>query len=368
MTDALSRKLPLQDLHEVAGARFGAFAGWSMPLTYPAGVMKEHLHTREHAGLFDISHMKLILVTGAQAEALLSRACPLDPSALAEHQSKYTFLLDESAGILDDLIVTRLGDGRFMVVANAGNADADSARLRALAEGLDCSVEPLYRVFLALQGPEAAAALTGAGVSAEHLFFMQGFEPRPGWFISRSGYTGEDGFEIGLPEADARTLLSKLLADERVMWIGLAARDSLRLEAGLCLHGQDITQATNPVDAGLMWAVPKSIRSDGQFEGSEALRAAIDTGPARKRVGLKPEGRQPVRAGAVLINDAGEPIGEVTSGGFGPSVGHPVAMGYVSAALSAPGSRVHAEVRGAKIALDVHPLPFTPHRYRKGTI
>jgi aminomethyltransferase len=368
MTDAPSRRLPLQDLHEAAGARFGAFAGWSMPLTYPAGVMKEHLHTREHAGLFDISHMKLILVTGSQAGALLSHACPLDPAALSEHQSKYTFLLDENAGILDDLIVTRLDDERFMVVANAGNAVADAARLQTFAEGLEVRVEPLDRVFLALQGPEAAAALTAAGVDAEHLFFMQGFEPKPGWFVSRSGYTGEDGFEIGLPEAEARELASKLLVDDRVMWIGLAARDSLRLEAGLCLHGQDITPATNPVDAGLTWAIPKSIRSDGQFEGADALRVALAAGPSRKRVGLKPEGRQPVRAGAVLINDAGEPIGEVTSGGFGPSVGHPVAMGYVSAALSAPGSSVYAEVRGAKIALDVHPLPFTPHRYRKGTI
>lgn len=367
MTDASSRTLPLQDLHEAVGARFGPFAGWSMPLTYPAGVMKEHLHTREHAGLFDISHMKLILVTGPDAAALLARACPLEPAALSENQSKYTFLLADDAGILDDLIVTRLGETRFMVVANAGNAAQDAERLGALAEGLDCAVEPLDRVFLALQGPEAAAALADAGIGGDGLFFMQGFEPREHWFMSRSGYTGEDGFEIGLPEADARALTGKLLADERVMWIGLAARDSLRLEAGLCLHGQDITPETNPVDAGLMWAVPKSVRAEGRFEGAEALRAAISAGPSRKRVGLKPEGRQPVRAGATLSDEAGNAVGVVTSGGFGPSVGHPVAMGYVSADLAAPGSRVFAEVRGARIALDVHPLPFTPHRYRKGT-
>jgi aminomethyltransferase len=358
--------LPLEDLHVAANARFGAFAGWSMPITYPAGVMKEHLHTREHAGLFDISHMKLILVTGKEAQALLDRACPLDAGALTQSQSKYTFLLDDKAGIIDDLIVTRLGQQRFMVVANAGNAAADEAQLRTIAANRDVSIDPLDRVFLAIQGPEAEAALTKTGIDAGKLTFMTGIEPKPDWFMSRSGYTGEDGFEIGLPADAARRLATALLDDDRLMWIGLAARDSVRLEAGLCLHGQDITEATDPATAGLMWAVPKEIRAEGRFVGADALRGIVATGPSEKRVGLKPDGRQPVRAGTVLVDDAGNAVGRVTSGGFGPSAGHPVAMGYVSTPLAKPGNTFFAEVRGTRIPLQVHSLPFTPHRYRKG--
>ena len=367
MTDTGSKILPLNDIHAAAGARFGAFAGWSMPLTYPPGVMKEHLHTREHAGLFDISHMKLILVSGPQAGAVLARACPLDPEALDIQQSKYSFLLNGAAGIIDDLIVTRLGRERFMVVANAGNAALDEAELRALSAGLDCDIEPLDRVFLAIQGPEAASVLTEAGIDTDALVFMQGTEPRKDWFMSRSGYTGEDGFEIGLPAKEAGALVETLTADERVMWIGLAARDSLRLEAGLCLHGQDITEETTPVEAGLVWAIPKSLRTSGAFVGAPALHKAIADGASRRRVGLKPEGRQPVRAGAALFDEAGNAVGQVTSGGFGPSAGHPVAMGYVSSDLAKPGTRVFADVRGTRVPLDVHPLPFTPHRYRKGS-
>ncbi len=361
-----TKTLPLEDLHKAAGAKFGPFAGWNMPLTYPAGVMKEHQHTRQHVGLFDISHMKLIAVHGPQAAALLNRACPLDAGALEQSQSKYTFFLNGKAGIDDDLIVTRLGPERFMVVANAGNAAADIAHLQQVAAGFDATVEPLDRIFLAIQGPEAEAALNQAGIETAALSFMHGIEPREGWFMSRSGYTGEDGFEIGLPEADARELIARLFEDERVQWIGLAARDSLRLEAGLCLHGQDIGPDTNPVDAGLMWAIPKEIRATGTFVGGDALRAAIAAGAARKRVGLKLEGRQPLRAGTPLSDADGNAAGTVTSGGFGPSAGHPVAMGYVAAALASPGTPLFAEVRGAKIPVAIHPLPFTPHRYRKG--
>jgi aminomethyltransferase len=366
MTGEHARKLPLEDLHGAAGARFGAFAGWSMPLTYPAGVMKEHLHTREKAGLFDISHMKLFELSGPDAAALLNRACPLNASAIAPSQSKYTFFLNDRGGILDDLIVTRLGPDRFMVVANAGNASADEAHLRSLAMDFDVEIEALDRVFLAIQGPEAAAALGRAGIETDALFFMNGTQPKPDWFMSRSGYTGEDGFEIGLPEKNARPLVEKLLSDEAIMWIGLAARDSLRLEAGLCLHGQDITPDHDPASAGLMWAVPKEIRAGGTFIGADALREIVEKGPARKRVGLKPEGRQPVRAGAELFDADGNPVGSVTSGGFGPSVGAPVAMGYVATALAKPGTRLFADVRGTKVPIDVHPLPFSPHRYRKG--
>ena len=295
------KHLPLEDLHRAAGARFGAFAGWSMPITYPAGVMKEHLHTREHAGLFDISHMKLFVVEGPGAADALSRACPLDAAGLEPSQSKYTFFLDEAAGILDDLIVTRTGPKRFVVVANAGNAEADERHLKAVAAGFDCTVEPLDRVFLALQGPDTEDVLRKAGLDLSALTFMHGAEPRENWFASRSGYTGEDGFEVALPPAEAHAFAGKLLADERVMWVG-----------------------------------------------------------------LKPEGRQPVRAGIDLVDGAGQPAGRVTSGGFGPSAGAPVAMGYVRADLAAQGTELFAEIRGNRIPLRVHALPFTPHRYRKG--
>ncbi len=366
MADGLLKSLPLEDLHKAAGARFGGFAGWSMPLTYPPGVMKEHLHTREHVGLFDISHMKLFELSGPGAAALLDRACPIKAGALEPSQSKYSFFLTAAAGIIDDLIVTRLDDQRFMVVANAGNAAADEAHLKQLARDFEVAVTPLDRVFLAIQGPDAADALLRIGIETDALTFMHGLELRHDWFMSRSGYTGEDGFEIGLPEAAARDLLKELTADPRVMWIGLAARDSLRLEAGLCLHGQDITTETDPASAGLMWAVPKDVRAQGDFIGAEALRKILAEGPTQKRVGLKADGRQPVRAGTALMDAGGKPAGRVTSGGFGPSTGFPVAMGYVETALARPGVRLFADVRGTKVPVDVAPLPFIPHRYRKG--
>lgn len=367
MTDISARDLPLKDIHTAAGARFGPFAGWNMPLTYPAGVMKEHLHTREHVGLFDISHMKLFIVSGAGAAAMLAKACPIDAAAMPVRQSKLTFFLNENAGIMDDLIVTRLGDERFMVVANAGNATADEAHMRDVGAHFNVVIEPQDRVFLAIQGPEAATVLAEAGIDSGNLVFMNGFEPRPNWFMSRSGYTGEDGFEVGLPEADARILIEKLAADKRVQWIGLAARDSLRLEAGLCLHGNDIDPSTHPVNAALLWAIPKELRETGTFIGATALRAAIASGATEKRVGLKPEGRQPVRGGAPLVDAEGNSAGRVTSGGFGPSSGHPVAMGYVRADLAKPGAtKLFAEVRGSRIPVEVAPLPFIQHRYFKG--
>ncbi|MBC2885624.1 glycine cleavage system aminomethyltransferase GcvT [Ochrobactrum sp. CM-21-5] len=360
------KTLPLQDLHEAAKARFGAFAGWNMPITYPLGVMKEHLHTREHVGLFDISHMKLVDVSGTDAAALLAETCPLDPTVLKTGQSKYTFFLNDNGGVLDDLIVTRLGEDRYMVVANAGNAEADIEHLNEAASGKQVKVNPLDRVFLAIQGPEAEAVIKDAGLAGGDLAFMNGFEPEEGWFMTRSGYTGEDGFEIGLPVDEGRALAAKLLSDERVAWVGLAARDSLRLEAGLCLHGQDITPETDPVSAGLTWAISKPVREKAAFNGAKAVLDAIAKGASAKRVGLKPEGRQPVRAGADLFDAEGRQVGTVTSGGFGPSAGFPVAMGYVETSLATPGTRVFADVRGNKVPVDVSALPFTPHRYRKG--
>lgn len=360
------RHLPLESLHEAAGARFGPFAGWRMPLTYPAGVMKEHQHTRENAGLFDISHMQLFAVEGEDAAAFLSRACPLDAASIGTNKSKYTVLLNEQAGIADDLIITQLSPTRFMIVANAGNAARDEAHLRDLAKDFSVTLEALPRVLLALQGPAAESVLKDAEHDFSALTFMTASEPMAGWFVTRSGYTGEDGFEIALPVAEAQAFAEKLLADERVMWVGLAARDSLRLEAGLCLHGQDLDDTIDPASAGILWAIPKTIRENGDFVGAEALRKLIAGGVPEKRVGLTPDGRQPVRAGAPVLDAEGNTVGRITSGGFGPSVGHPVAMGYVRKDLAEQGTDLFAEVRGNRLPLHITPLPFTPHRYRKG--
>lgn len=366
MNDTELNILPLRKLHEEAGARFGAFAGWSMPITYPAGVMKEHVHTRESAGLFDISHMKLILVEGPDAARVLAAACPLEPEKLAASHSKYTLLLNDDAGILDDLIVTRLGEDRFMVVANAATAEQDAAIFAGFAKGRSCTVTPLDRVFLAVQGPQAIAILADAGLDLTGLTFMHGIEPKSGWFASRSGYTGEDGGEVALPPQEAEAFVRKLLADPRLAWTGLAARDSLRLEAGLCLYGHDMDETTDPVAAGLLWAIPKALRCGGPYRGATRLAELAAAQPSHKRVGLKPEGRQPVRDGAALFDETGKPAGIVTSGGFGPSVGHPVAMGRVRSDLAEEGTLLFAEVRGNKVPLRVHSLPFFPHRHHKG--
>jgi aminomethyltransferase len=358
--------LPLEALHVAAGAKFGAFAGWNMPLSYPLGVMKEHLHTRAAAGLFDISHMQLVEIEGADAIAFLRHALPLDPDLIADGQSKYTFLLNEQAGIEDDLIATRLSATRFMIVANASRAIKDVAELQNRAASFDVQVTALPRVTLALQGPLAEQALLAAGISNLPQFFMTASEPKPNWFLTRSGYTGEDGFEIAIPLDEAEAFAAKLAAQENVEWIGLAARDSLRLEAGLCLHGNDIDAETDPVSAGLIWAVPKSIRTDGQFVGAKAFAKILSDGPTHKRVGLKAEGRQPVRGGVLLTDESGVAAGRVTSGGFGPSAESPVAMGYVRTDLATIGTRVLADLRGKPTPMIVSPLPFVPHSYRKG--
>lgn len=361
-----TRHLPLEPLHEAAGARFCPFAGWKMPLTYPAGVMKEHLHTREAAGLFDISHMQLFLIEGPDAAAFLSRACPLDASAIGLFKSKYTVFLNEQAGILDDVIVTQLSATRFIIVANAANAAQDQRHLEEIAKGFSVQIDALSRVLLALQGPAAESVLTDIGLDVSAMTFMTAAEPQTGWFVTRSGYTGEDGFEIALPVDEAMEFASKLLEDERVMWVGLAARDSLRLEAGLCLHGQDIDATTDPVRAGILWAIPKPVRENGDFVGAAALKALLASGSPEKRVGIKPAGRQPVRAGAQILDSDGNIVGRITSGGFGPSVGNPIAMGYVEKAHATPETALFTEVRGNRIELQVTPLPFIQHRYRKG--
>lgn len=355
---------PLNDVHIARGAKMGGFAGWSMPLFYPLGVMKEHLHTRAAAGLFDISHMVQMFIDGASSAATLNRLCPIDAQSIAPGAAKYTFMLTESGGIIDDLIVTRVGETRFFVVANAGCAEKDLAHIRTVAAEQGATVDVLPRAFVALQGPGAESVLAAHGFDVSPLSFMAAVEPKESWLISRSGYTGEDGFEISLPEAEVSGFVEALLDGGSVELCGLGARDSLRLEAGLCLYGQDLTEEISPLEAGLLWAIPKQVREDGGFIGAEAFRALRLAGRRRARVGLKPEGRAPVRGGADLVTGAGEKIGSVTSGGFGPSLEGPIAMGYVPIETAKAGGSVLAEVRGRHLPCTIEKMPFVPHRYK----
>jgi glycine cleavage system T protein (aminomethyltransferase) len=356
------RKLPLHAIHEQAGARFGPFGGFEMPLFYPAGTIKEHLHTRQSAGLFDISHMVIVEVAGQNAASLVAALCPYAAGEHAPGRSRYTFFLNENAGVTDDLIVARLDEKRFRIVCNAGCADKDLEHIRHFAPKFDVEVRPMEVAFLALQGPDSEDILAARGIDVAGLGFLDTVEPESGWMLSRSGYTGEDGFEIAVPLDKAGEFASGLLSDNRVMLCGLAARDTLRLEAGLPLYGQDLTAEVTPMEAGLSWAIPKSHREGGDFVGAVALAQKFIAGPARKRVGLVPEGQSPVRSHAQIFDARGDTVGEVTSGGFGPSVGHPVAMGLIDTEFTEP---IHTERRGSQIGLKIVPLPFVAHRYRR---
>ncbi|MEO4040262.1 glycine cleavage system aminomethyltransferase GcvT [Hoeflea sp. CAU 1731] len=365
----MTKTLPLSALHEAASARFGPFAGYSMPISYPLGVMKEHLHTRSDAGLFDISHMSHIEVEGPDAGRFIAHACPYHAGDQAIGTGRYTFMLNETGGIIDDLIVSRLSDTGYLVVANGACAEKDLAHLHALAADFDVSVSHRPRVFLALQGPKAAEVLSRHLPESSSLTFMQVLVTDASMFVSRSGYTGEDGFEIAFdPGADAIAFAENLAKEPEVEWIGLGARDSLRIEAGLPLYGQDMDETVDPLSAGLVWAIPKDLRTDGAYIGAKAIAEYIEAGADRKKSGLAPEGKAPVRGDVLLYdsdsNEASE-IGVVTSGGFGPSCGHPVAIASVDRAY-AVGDTVYAEVRGRKLACTLQKLPFVPHNYKRG--
>jgi aminomethyltransferase len=356
--------LALDALHRELGARMVAFAGHSMPLHYAEGVMAEHRWTRAHAGLFDVSHMGQILLRGAAAAGWLETLMPGDFLDLREGVTRYSLLLADDGGILDDVMVTRVPDGLFLVVNGATRA-ADIAHLRArLAPGL--SIEPLdQHALLALQGPQAAAVLETLVPGVSALRFMRWgsfFWDGTPLSITRSGYTGEDGFEIALPAAAAERLARALVAHAEVHPIGLGARDSLRLEAGLPLYGHDISRATEPVEAGLAFAVSKRRKNEGGFPGAERILAALRQGPARRRIGLRLSGRQPAREGAAIMAGDAE-VGTVTSGGFGPSVEAPIAMGYVDAAHAADGTALAIVVRGRRLDARVVPMPFWQKHY-----
>ncbi len=352
---------PFHELHIAANAKMGEFAGFDMPLFYSLGVMKEHLHTRQQAGLFDISHMVHVQISGNETAKFISRLCPYHADQQTVGQARYTYFLNDTAGIIDDLIVTRLGENRFLIVANAGCAEKDVAHINTHAVQFDVAVEILPRAFLALQGPLAGKALN-EHLPVSELAFLDAIEPKEGWFISRSGYTGEDGFEIAMPPDMAVDFANTLLSDERVEWIGLGARDSLRLEAGLPLYGQDLAEDISPHEAGLLWAIPKDLREGGDFNGAAALAEKIATGRTRMRVGLLPDGR-PVRGATELKNETGGTIGKVTSGGFGPSLNGPMALALVD--VSAADAPIFADIRGKLIPMIRTKTPFVPHNYKR---
>ncbi|WP_374654479.1 glycine cleavage system aminomethyltransferase GcvT [Dongia sp.] len=374
--DAPLLSTALHDLHVELGAKMVPFAGYDMPVQYPAGILAEHLHTREAAGLFDVSHMGQVRIRGESftaAAAALERLCPADFMGLKPGQQRYSFFTDNAAGILDDLMVTRMGPGTeadhlFMVV-NAGCKDADIAHLRANLNGR-CEIEVLAdRSLVALQGPKAATVFARLAPDSAKMKFMNGAKLKAAGcdlIATRSGYTGEDGFEISVANADIHALTRKLLAEPEVKPIGLGARDSLRLEAGLCLYGNDITEKTNPVEASLVWAIQKRRREEGGFPGAGIVQRLLSEGPARRRVGILPEGKAPARAHTEITDQSGRVIGEITSGGFGPSLGAPVAMGYVEKAHSAVGTSVNLMVRGKVLPAKVAAMPFVPHRYHRG--
>ncbi len=351
------------------------FAGYEMPIHYRAGVLAEHLHTRKAAGLFDVSHMGQALVEGANhasVAAFLETICPADLVNLAPGRQRYTQVLNADGGIVDDLMVTRPpdADGTLRLVVNASRKAVDFALIRErLPRGV--RLTPLGAALIALQGPFAAAALARLA-PGEKLEFMPFMSARPArlaefeTFVTRSGYTGEDGYEISLSATAAETFARLLLTQPDVAPIGLGARNSLRLEAGLCLYGHELDETVDPVEAGLAWSIQKRRRVEGGFPGVARIRSALENGPSRQRVGVRPDGRAPAREGTEIVSLEGAPIGVVTSGGFGPSVGAPIAMGFVRRARATPGTPVGLVVRGKTLSARVAALPFHPHAYYRG--
>ncbi|MBT9370177.1 glycine cleavage system aminomethyltransferase GcvT [Rhizobium sp. CSW-27] len=368
---------PLHSLHLSLGARMVPFAGYDMPVQYAAGVLKEHLHTRTRAGLFDVSHMGQVIVKAdsgayADAAAALEKLVPVDILGLKEGRQRYGFFTDENGGILDDLMITNRGD-HLLVVVNAACKAADLAHMQAHLAG--CSVTLLDdRALIALQGPAAETVLATLAPEVAAMKFMDVRDVAlagAACIVSRSGYSGEDGYEVSVPAAKAEKLARALLAHEACEAIGLGARDSLRLEAGLCLYGNDIDTTTSPIEASLDWAIQKARKAGGEreggFPGADRILGQLANGTERRRVGLKPEGKAPVRAHAKLFADAdgAKEIGEVTSGTFGPSVEGPVAMGYVPTAFASAGTQVFAEVRGKYLPVTVAALPFITPTYKR---
>jgi aminomethyltransferase len=366
--DAPAQTLPLDAWHRGLGARMVPFAGYQMPIQYE-GIMAEHRWTRESAGLFDVSHMGQLIVAGAAAEKALESLLPADLAILRDGRLRYSLLLSDEGGIIDDLMVTRRGDHFYMVV-NGATKHGDIEHMRARLPANVVLDHMKEQALLALQGPKAVDALARLAPGVEELGFMTGGAFQLGGvaaWISRSGYTGEDGFEISVPANRVESVAALLVEQEEVRPIGLGARDSLRLEAGLPLYGHDLDETTTPVEAGLTFALSKRRREEGGFPGSQRIALELSDGAVRKRVGLAVEGRQPVREGAAVIDADGDEVGKVTSGGFSPMLEAPIAMAYVPAASAEPGTAISLAQRGKVFQAKVTPMPFVPHRYhRKG--
>ena len=372
MSAADLRHTPLHDLHVELGAKMVEFAGYAMPVDYAEGIIAEHRHCRASAALFDVSHMGQLRLVGDDAARALETLVPVDVVDLGVHKQRYAFFTNAQGGILDDLMITRR-EHDLMLIVNAACKEADTHHLVAQI-GMRCTVIPMpERALLALQGPKAVNALSRLNPDIAKLTFMTGNAFRlaaADCFVTRSGYTGEDGFEISVPANDAVTLAKALLREPEVKPAGLGARDTLRLEAGLCLYGHDIDDKTTPVEAGLTWAIQKVRRPGGAraggYPGAAAIDAQLTTGVALKRVGLVGLERIPVREGAALFDAEGDRLGRVTSGTIGPSVNQPIAMAYVAANLAQPPQEMHAEVRAKRYPMRVSAMPFSPHRYYRG--
>ncbi len=371
MTSDISHTTSLYESHIALGAKMVPFAGYLMPVQYATGILKEHTHTREKAGLFDVSHMGQIHIKGPEIASFLETLVPAALHTLQPGKQKYAFLTTPQGGVQDDLMITCLAEDHFFLVVNAGCKQADFEHISTHApKELTLSMNETD-CLLALQGPHAATLLSRLFPDVLDMPFMSVLQCK--WqnmpfIISRSGYSGEDGFEISLPHTVAETFFKTLLAFEEVLPIGLGARDSLRLEAGLCLYGQDLTPDITPVEADLNWAIAKRRRQEGGFIGAEILQKQWQNGTTKKRFGLAPQGRALVRAGTSLFAtpDSETAIGTVTSGGFGPTFGAPVAMGYLSTHLNlTEGNLVYADVRGKRLPCHIHTLPFVPHRYKR---
>ncbi|MBV8534995.1 MAG: glycine cleavage system aminomethyltransferase GcvT [Alphaproteobacteria bacterium] len=362
------RRTPLHALHRELGAKLVPFAGYEMPVQYPAGILAEHRHCRDAAGLFDVSHMGQATLTGTGVAAALETLVPGDIAGLPVGRTRYTLFTGDEGGILDDLMVSNAGDHLFLVVNAACKAD-DLAHLRQRL-GARAEVRELAgRALLALQGPQAASVMARLAPQAAAMKFMSfgsavidGIECR----LTRSGYTGEDGFEISVPAVAAETIARLLLAQPEVKPIGLGARDSLRLEAGLCLYGHDIDRTTTPVEADLAWAIGKRRRAEGGFPGAAVILRQLAEGPLRRRVGMRLAGAAPAREQTPIVDDGGAALGTVTSGLYGPTVGGPIAMGYVAASSARTGATINLVVRGQPRPATIVPLPFVPHRYHRG--
>jgi aminomethyltransferase len=364
-TTDIPKTVPLDALHRELGAKMVPFAGYDMPVQYPAGIMTEHKHTREQASLFDVSHMGQVRLHGAHAAEALETLVPGDISALTAGHTRYTMFTNDQGGILDDLMVTQHGDYLYLVI-NAACKDTDIAHLQSKLSG-SCEIEIIEdHALLALQGPAAVAVMARYAAPVRHMSFMSAAELHISdipCFVTRSGYTGEDGVEFSVP-VDAAEDVARLLLDEpEVAAAGLGSRDSLRLEAGLCLYGSDITETTTPIEAGLIWSISKRRREQGGFPGSDIVQQQIADGPPRKRVGIKPEGKAPARAHTEIADQNGNIIGEVTSGGFSPTLGGPIAMGYVNTDHAAKETPVNLMVRGKAMPAQVTSPIFVEHNY-----